>query len=117
MAALWVRRADHSTDVDFCRIRVFSNPVTEPFIPTLFVTCIPTGTARVGQPVSFRIWPQGSAVDSIHIDFGDGTQLADYRPYTAITHFFTKPGLHVVTASAMYEEMPVTQKVKIVVEE
>jgi hypothetical protein len=117
MAALWVEREDQSKDVDFCRIRVFSNPVTEPFVPTLFVTYIPTGIARAGQPVSFRIWPQGGAVDSIHIDFGDGKQLTDYRPYSAITHFFTKPGLHVVTASAMYEGMPVTQKVKIVVVE
>ena len=117
MATLRLTREGDATDVDFCRIRVFSNPVTEPFVPTLFVTYLPTGTARVGQPVSFRIWPQGGTVDSIQIDFGDGTQLADYRPYTAITHLFTKPGLHVVTASAVYEEMPVTQKVKIVVVE
>ncbi len=117
MAALWIEGDDESTDVDFCRVRVFSDPVAEPHIPTLFVTCTPAGSARVGQPVNFRIWPQGGRVSSIQLDFGDGAHLANYRPNSAITHIFTKPGLYVVTASAAAGDLPITQKIKILVQD
>jgi murein DD-endopeptidase MepM/ murein hydrolase activator NlpD len=117
MAALKAIREDGQTDIDFCRIRVFSQGDAEPFVPTLFVTTIPAGHARAGQPVNFRIWPQGGNVDSIRIDFGDGSDLSEYQPYAATTHFFAKPGSYTVTASGRYEGMPVTQMTRIIVAE
>lgn len=117
MATLWVKDADNRVDVDFCRVKVFSDPVTEPAMPTLFVTCKPAGMARVGQGVSFRIWPLGDHVDAIKVDFGDGMQLTNYRRETAITHIFTKPGMYIVTVSGTSGTLPVTQKVKVIVQE
>ena len=115
VAALWIKDADGRSDVDFCRVKVFSDPVVEPVVPTLFVTCKPAGVARVDQGVSFRIWPQGDRVDAICVEFGDGVQLLDYQRETAVTHIFTKPGIHVVSVTGKSGMMPVMQKVKIIV--
>jgi murein DD-endopeptidase MepM/ murein hydrolase activator NlpD len=117
MATLRVKDNRGRTDVDFCRVRVFSRSAPEDVIPTLFVTYIPSEEVRVNQPVNFRIWPQGMEVDDIQIDFGEGTLLRDYRPYSAITHKFSTPGLQVVTVTGRSGALPVTQKVKVVVEE
>ncbi len=117
MATLWVTDAEGRTDVDFCPVKVFSDPVTEPVMPTLFVTCKPAGTARVGEGVSFRLWPQGAHVDAIQVNFGDGSPLADCRPESAFTHAFSRPGVYVVTVSGISGTVPVTQKVKVVVEQ
>ncbi len=116
MAALRVQDEDGSTDVDFCKVKVFSDPPAEAVIATLFVTYKPAGIVRVGQPVSFRIWPQSSEVGAIEVDFGDEGRQRDYRPYSAIAHVFRKPGIHVVTVSATAGGLPVTQKVEIIVE-
>ena len=51
------------------------------------------------------------AVDDI-----DGTAIQDYRPYSAVTHFFTRPGIYVVTVTAKAGALPVTQKVKVMVQ-
>jgi hypothetical protein len=102
-------------DVDFCKVKVFSDPTPEDVIPTLFVTYHPAEAVRVGEPVRFRIWPQGGPAKAIRVDFGDGRVLEDYRPYSEITHRYAKSGIHVVTVSAVAEGLPVTQKVKVFV--
>ena len=112
VAALWVTDSRGNLDVGFCRIKVFSRSVTEGVIPTLFVTHTPADGLRVNEPVNFRVWPQGMPLESIAIDFGDGTVVADYRPYSAITHTFATPGLHVVTAIGKAGALPVTQRIK-----
>ncbi len=67
------------------------------------------------QAVHFRIWPQGGDVDPINIDFGDGGLVKNYTAYSAITHSFKRPGIHVATVTGRAGDLPVTQKVKIVV--
>jgi PKD repeat protein len=117
IATLWIQDDRGSVDVDFSRVKVFSDPKPEAVIPTLFVTYKPAGIVRVGQPVSFRIWPQGRPVESIEVDFGDGERLKDYRPYSAISHTYRKPGTRIVTVTATPGGLPVTQKVSVIVQE
>ena len=116
MAALWITDDQGNRDVDFCRVRVYSRSDPEHFIPTLFVTHAPSRGLRVDQPVHFRIWPQGKEVKPINLDFGDGRLVKDYTPYSAITHRFERPGIHIVSATGRAGDLPVTQKVKVVVE-
>jgi murein DD-endopeptidase MepM/ murein hydrolase activator NlpD len=115
-AALWVKDSRGVTDVDFCKVKVYSRSKPEDVIPTLFVTYKPSEDVRAGDPVSFRLWPQGKPVDAIQIDFGDGSIWRNYHPYSAITHKFRQPGLHIVTVSGRAGDLPVTQKLKVVVE-
>jgi murein DD-endopeptidase MepM/ murein hydrolase activator NlpD len=115
MAALWVKDSRSAVDVDFCRVRVFSRSKPEDVVPTLFVTCKPSEEAGVNEPVNFRLWPQGRDVEDIWIDFADGTKIENYRPYSAVTHKFTAPGIHVVTVTGKAGALPVTQKVKVIV--
>ena len=115
MAALWVKDSRDAVDIDFCKVKVFTRTAPEEVIPTLFVTFKPSAELAVNDPVNFRIWPQGMNVEPIQIDFGDGTLLNDYRPYTAITHKFTTSGIHVVTVTGKAGALPVTQKVKVIV--
>ncbi|MBN1845683.1 MAG: peptidoglycan DD-metalloendopeptidase family protein [Sedimentisphaerales bacterium] len=115
MAALWIRDDQGRIDVDFCKVKVFSRPDPEDVIATLFVTYTPSAPIRVDQAITFRIWPQSSPVEDIQIDFGDGTIIRDYRPYSAIVHAFRRPGIHIVTVSGTAGGLPVTQKVKVVV--
>lgn len=117
MAALWIEDSQGRTDVDFCKVKVYTRGAPEPVVPTLFATSIPTSGIRVDQPVSFRLWPQGGHIPDIRIDFGDGTVLEDYQPYSAIVHAFAEPGIHVVTVAGTAGALPVTQKVKVVIEE
>ncbi len=117
VATLWVKDNRGGSDVDLCRVRVYSRAAPEDVVGTLFVTYIPSAPVYIDQPVSFRIWPQGSDAENIRIDFGDGTLVRDYRPYSALTHKFQNPGLHIVTVSATAAGLPVTQKVKVVVQE
>lgn len=117
MASLWVKDDQGRIDVDFCKVKVFSRSAPEDIIPTFFVTYKPSREVRVEQPISLRIWPQGMGAESIQVDFGDSTLLRDYRPYSAITHKFKVPGIHIVTVTGMAGDLPVTQKVKIVVQE
>jgi murein DD-endopeptidase MepM/ murein hydrolase activator NlpD len=117
MAALWVKDDRGGLDVGFCRVRVFSRSGPEDVVGTLFVTYLPSASVRVDQPVNFRLWPQGAEAQDIQVDFGDGTLVRDYRPYSALTHKFQDPGLHIVTVSATAAGRPVTQKVKVIVQE
>ncbi|MHC4944935.1 MAG: PKD domain-containing protein [Planctomycetota bacterium] len=115
MATLWVEDDQDRRDVDFCKVKVYSRSTVEDVIPTLFVTYTPSLDVRVNQPVYFRIWPQGLHVENIAVDFGDGTVLENYRPYSAITHRFKEPGIHIVTVTGRSGTLPVAQKVKVVV--
>jgi murein DD-endopeptidase MepM/ murein hydrolase activator NlpD len=115
-AALWVTNDRGDRDVDFCTVRVYSQSAPQDVIGTLFVTYTPSAQVRVDQPVNFRIWPQGVEPERIQVDFGDGTIVRDYREYSAITHKFKNSGIHIVTVSGSAGGLPVTQKVKVVVE-
>jgi murein DD-endopeptidase MepM/ murein hydrolase activator NlpD len=115
-ACLWVRDSRGNRDVDFCTVRVYSRSAPQDVIATLFVTYHPCGEVRVDEPVNFRIWPQGEQVRDIQIDFGDGTLVRDYRPYSAITHKFRDHGIHIVAVSGTANELPITQKVKVIVQ-
>ena len=114
---LWIEDGEGRRDVDFFTVRVYSRSAPASAVPTLFVTYKPAGDVCPELPVSFRVWPQGMDVESIRIDFGYGTIVSDYRPYSAITHDFEKPGIHVITVTGTAGAMPVTQKAKIVVQE
>ena len=116
-AALWVEDDRGEKDVDFVTVRVFSRSAPESCIPTIFATFTPAADIRPGQPVNFRLWPQGAEAESIRIDFGDGAVLADYVPYSAVTHIFKESGIHVVTISGLSAGLRVTQKLKVIVEE
>lgn len=116
MAALWVKDSRGRTDVDFCKVKVYSRSDPEDIVPILFVTYKPSRDVRADQSLSFRIWPQGMGLDDIQIDFGDGTVIHDYRPYSAISHAFATAGIHIVTVTGAAGPLPVTQKVKVVVE-
>jgi len=56
-------------------------------------------------------------LESIAIDFGDGTVVADYPPYSALTHKVATPGLHSVTVTGSTGDLPVAQRIKIRVRE
>jgi|GEM_PF-134149 len=115
-AALWIENEQGERDVDFCKIKVFSDGEPEEVIPALFMTCAPTRLVDVKQPVSFRIWHQGGEADSITVDFGDGTKIDDYRSYSEVSHLFATEGIHVVTASARIGRIAVARKIKVVVD-
>jgi hypothetical protein len=119
--ALWIEDGRSLRDVDFATVRVFSKEKPEGIMPTLFLTHTPTSGVRTGQPVSFRLWPQGREdVGAIRIDFGDGGGdggiVERYEPYSSVNHAFKTAGIHVVTATASAGGLPLTQKVKVVVE-
>jgi len=116
-AALWIRDSQGNADVDFCKVKVYSRSTSEDIVPILFVTYKPSREVRVDQPVSFRIWPQGMGLEDIQVDFGDGTVVQDYRPYSAIAQTFKDAGIQIITVTGTAEELPVTQKVKVVVQE
>jgi hypothetical protein len=114
MAALWIKDRQGAVDVDFCRIRVFTRSAPEKIVPTFFVTYTPAAEVAVNDSVNFRIWPQGTSIEPIQIDFGDGTRIRDYRPFSALHHKFTTPGIHIATVTGEAGGLPVTQKVKVV---
>ncbi len=115
MAQLQIEDRQGRVDVDYARVRVFSDPVTEPGVPTLFVTRIPARSVRVGEQVEFRLWPQGGTVTNIAVDFNGERRLRDYQPYTAVSHAFTKSGLQRVTVTGLSAGMPITQQIKVLV--
>jgi len=117
IAVLWVEDNQGAVDVDFCKVKVFSRSAPEGVIPTLFVTYYPSAEVGVGEPVNFRVWPQGMEVENVQVEFGDGTTVRNYRAYSAITHKFKRPGIYVATVTGTAGKLPVTQKVKIVVDQ
>jgi hypothetical protein len=116
IASLWIKNAQGDVDVDFCKMKVFSRSAPEGVIPTLFVTYYPSARVYVDDPVNFRLWPQGMEVENIRIEFDDGTIIRNYRAYSAFTHKFKTPGIHIATVTGTAGKLPVMQKVKIVVQ-
>jgi hypothetical protein len=117
IASLWIKNTQGDVDVDFCKVKVFSRSAPEGVIPTLFVTYYPSAQVYVDEPVNFRVWPQSMEVENIQIEFDDGTIIRNYRAYSAVTHKFKKPGIHIATVTGTAGKLPVTQKVKIVVQQ
>jgi len=116
MASLWVKDSHGGLDVDFCKVKVFSRSAPEDVIPTLFVTYYPSAEVHVDEPVNFRIWPQGMEAEGVEVDFGDSTIVKDYHPYSAITHKFKAPRIHIITVTGTAGRLPATQKVKVIVQ-
>jgi hypothetical protein len=116
VVALWVKDDRGNEDVDFCQVKVFSQLAAEPAMPHLFMTYTPTEKIQPDQTVSFRFWFQGRGGGPIKVDFGDGTELADYQPYSELRHGFRTPGIHVVTAQCEAVGNPIMQELKVVVD-
>jgi hypothetical protein len=117
MAALWVEDGRGLADVDFSMVKVVTKDAPEGVIPSLFMSYTPTEGVRVDQPVTFRGWLQGESAGPVRIDFGDGSILSDYAPCSEVIHCFKKPGIHIVTALASAEGLPVMQNTKVIVDE
>jgi hypothetical protein len=115
VATLWVKDDQGAEDVDFCQIKVFSKAHPEKTLPHIFMTHTPAQDVRPHQPVSFRLWVQGQDGGRLNVDFGEGTHLADYRPYSELRHSFTAPGIYIVTAQCEANGRPITQRQKVVV--
>jgi hypothetical protein len=115
VAALRVKDDQGREDVDFCKVKVFTRDAPEESIPTIFMTHSPTHNVVVGQPVFFRLWMQAREPSPCRVDFGDGTVIDGYVSYSEVTHAFQSPGIHVVTAHAIVEGKPITQRQKVVV--
>lgn len=60
-------------------------------------------------------WFQDRAGVPLAIDFGDGTQLSDYRSYSELRHRFKPPGIHIVSPQCSAAGLPITQKQKVIV--
>jgi len=104
-------------DVDFCNVKVFAKSAPKNPMPTIFASCIPSLGVRQKQNVTFRFWlpaDQGNQ-KLLKIDFGDGAIIDDYKPYSEVTHKFTKPGIYIVTAQIRLDGKNIVQKQKVVV--
>ena len=115
VATLWVKNDQGTEDVDFCQIKVFSKANPEKAMPHIFMTYTPTQDIRPDQPVTFRLWFQGKGGGPLKVDFGEGTQRADYQSYSELRHSFKTPGIYIVTAQGDAVGLPITQKQKVVV--
>jgi len=103
-------------DFDICRVRIYSAQLPEDMLTTLFFSVSPSFGIRPGQAVHFRGWPQGGDAGPIRLDFGDGTALDDYQPFSEVKHYYEKPEIYIVTASAEKDGRPAMTKLKVVVE-
>ena len=117
IATLRIRDEMGREDVDFYKVKVFTESAPEDTIPTIFMTHTPTNNIVVDQPVLFRFWLQGVTGKPITVDFGDGTVIDDYVSYSEIRHKFRSPGIHIVTTSSTIEGRSITQKQKVLVHE
>jgi murein DD-endopeptidase MepM/ murein hydrolase activator NlpD len=115
MAALWVEDERGLRDVDFCKVKVYSSDKVEDVMPILFLSYSPSRALRAGQTVYFRGWPQGAEAGPIRLDFGDGTVIENYTPYSEVSHSFQNRGIHIVTGTTTAEGFSVTQKLKVIV--
>ncbi len=102
-------------DIDFYKVKVFTESAPESRVPTIFMTYTPTNNIFVNQSVLFRFWLQGVRGESIEVDFGDGTVIKDYVSYSEIRHRFRSPGIHIVTASSTIDGKSIMQKQKVIV--
>jgi len=117
IATLRIRDDKGREDIDFYKVKVFTESAPESRVPTIFMTYTPTNNIFVNQSVLFRFWLQGVRGESIEVDFGDGTVIQDYVSYSELRHKFTSPGIHVVTASGTIDGKSITQKQKVLVSE
>jgi murein DD-endopeptidase MepM/ murein hydrolase activator NlpD len=113
LAELWLKNAQGYEDVDFLKIRVFTQATPEDSIPTIFMTYYPAKDIQVNDPIAFRVWWQGIENVPLTIDFGDGKIIKDYQSYTEVSHRFTTTGIHIVTAHGRVNGHPITQKLKV----
>ena len=115
IATLRIRDAAGREDVDFCRVKVFTDGAPEPLIPAVFMTSTPTLDVRVDEPVRFRMWLHGAEEQPFELDFGDGEVVADYASFDVLEHAFRTAGIHTVTARTTVNCMSIAQKQKVVV--
>lgn len=115
IATLWVKDEKGIQDVDFAKVKVFTESSPEGSIPTIFMTYTPTNNVLVEQPVLFRFWLQGAEGKPIEVDFGDGTIIDHYTSYSEVRHRFKSRGIHIVTASSTIDGKPIMQKQKVIV--
>ncbi|HUU19936.1 MAG TPA: PKD domain-containing protein [Sedimentisphaerales bacterium] len=115
IATLWVKDEEGTQDVDFAKVKVFTESSPEGGIPTIFMTHTPTNNVLVDQPVLFRFWLQGAEGKPIKVDFGDGTIIDHYASYSEVRHRFKSRGIHIVTASGTVDGKPIMQKRKVIV--
>jgi hypothetical protein len=115
-AILRVKDDSGCEDIDFCKVKVFTEGAPEKSIPTIFMTHSPTQNIVVGQPVRFRFWLQATKATPMRVDFGDGTVIEDYTSYSEVSHKFRSSGTRIVTARARIAGMPITQHQKLVVQ-
>ena len=116
VAVLRVEDDRGNRDVDVCRVRVYSADQPEDVLTTLFFSVSPSLGIRPGQAVHFKGWPQGGEAGPIRLDFGDGTALDGYEPYSEIEHRYAEPGIYIVTASAQKDGYSAMTILKVVVE-
>jgi hypothetical protein len=79
------------------------------------MTHTPARDVRPRELVTFRFWFQGQGDVPLRVDFGDGTQVADYRSYSELRHAFKSPGIYIVTAQCEAGGLPIVQKQKVAV--
>lgn len=104
-------------DVDFYKVKVFTQGAPEDRIPTIFMTHTPSYNVLTDEPVLFRFWLQGVRGEPIRVDFGDGTVISDYVSYSEISHKFSSPGIHIVTVGSVIDGKSITQKQRVLVAE
>ncbi len=116
MATLFVVDDKGNEDVDFCKVKVYPSSGELKGIPTIFMSYTPTVNIRAGEPVQYRIWLQGADKNiPIKVDFGDSTVIDEYKSFSKIQHVFKTSGIHIVTAEAGVDDLPITQKQKVIV--
>ncbi|MHC4538463.1 MAG: PKD domain-containing protein [Planctomycetota bacterium] len=115
IATLRIKDEKGREDIDFYKVKVFTDSDPENKIPTIFMTHTPTNNIVVDQAALFRFWLQGVKGEFITVDFGDGTVIDDYVSYSEILHRFRSPGINIVTTSSTINGNPITQKQKILV--
>ena len=115
MATLFVTDDKGNEDVDFCKVKVYPSSGELKPIPIILMSYTPTVDIVVGEPVKFKIWLQRADENIlIKLDFGDGIVI-EYSSFSEIQHIFKTPGIHIVTAEALVDNLPITQKQKVIV--
>ena len=115
IAALRIWDSAGHQDVDFHKIKVFSTPEAEPWLPAIFMTSTPCGDVYAGEPIRFRLWLHGAEQEPMQLDFGDGRIVSEYASFSVVEHAFRDPGLHVVTATAKVNGVCTTSKQEVIV--
>jgi hypothetical protein len=118
IATLFIKDDKGAEDIDFCKVKIYPINGQLKGIPTIFMTYTPTMNILPHQPVQFRMWVQGADKKTpIKVDFGDGTIINDYKSFSKIQHKFKTSGIHVIAAVAKVNDLPITQKQKVIVKE